>query len=355
MSAGSMAVVKTGPGRDGVVYRTVSERPVEAGEVRARVLVAGICASDLAIAHDRIRLAVRPPVVLGHEFVGSVVEVGAGVEHWSPGDVVVSETAFGTCGTCRMCRTGHENVCAQKELLGYAHDGAFASTVTLPAKRLHHPPSGVAIEALALAEPLACATHALLEQARLRPGDVAVVFGPGTLGLLSLQVARAAGATVVLCGRTAERLEIGRSLGAEHVVDVAARDVAPLVGELTDGQGCDVFVECSGSEAGARLGLELLRRRGQLVQQGFAKQPLTVPFDEIAYKELRIVGSLGQTWSSWELALALLGAGRIRTRELVTDRLPLSDWSDGFDRVEHRSGGKVFLLPDDTVYPEVVP
>lgn len=348
-----MGVVKEGPGRQRIRYRPVAVRELEPGQVRAQVLCAGICASDLAVASDRIRLTVRPPVVLGHEFVGRVVELGSGVTGWTEGATVVSETAFRVCGTCRMCLTGHDNVCPGKELIGYAHDGAFAQTVVLEASRLHRAPAGVALEALVLTEPLACCAHALLEQATIRPGDFVVVFGPGTIGLLSLQVARAAGATTVLCGRSSARLELGRQLGADHVVDVSDDEPAPLVAELSGGDGCDVFVECSGSETGLRTGLEVVRRRGQLIQQGFSGVPVMVPLDEVAYKELRVAGALGQKWSSWELALTLLSSGRVRTAELVTDRLPLSDWSEGFDLVERRAGGKVLLLPYGDVASEV--
>ena len=143
-----MGVVKEGPGRQRIRYRPVAVRELEPGQVRAQVLCAGICASDLAVASDRIRLTVRPPVVLGHEFVGRVVELGSGVTGWAEGATVVSETAFRVCGTCRMCLTGHDNVCPGKELIGYAHDGAFAQTVVLEASRLHRAPAGVALEAL---------------------------------------------------------------------------------------------------------------------------------------------------------------------------------------------------------------
>lgn len=341
-----MGVVKEGAGRHAVSYRPVPIRELRPGEVRAQVLYAGICGSDLEIVSDRIALMVRPPVVLGHEFVGRIVEVGPEVTGWQEGETVVSETAFHVCGVCRMCRSGHDNVCPQKELLGYAHDGAFADFVVLRSDRLHRAPDGVELEALALTEPLACCAHALLEQAAIGAGDRVVVFGPGTIGLLSLQIARAVGAHVVLVGRSRARLELGVSLGAEHVVDTTEGDVASILADLSDGQGCDMFVECSGSEAAVALGAEALRRRGCFVQQGFFGSTVATPLDRFVYKELQLVGSLGQKRSSWELALDLLATGRVSAGRLVTDRLPMSRWSDGFDRVGRRRGGKVLLQPD---------
>jgi L-iditol 2-dehydrogenase len=238
------------------------------GQILAEVVYAGICSSDLHLESADIQLNVRTPVIMGHEFAGRVVEVGPEVEGLSPGQPVVSETAFYTCGHCLACLTGNENVCGQKELLGYVHPGVFTEYVVLWAQRVHLVPEAVSLRAAVLAEPLACAVRGLYEQIHITPGDVVVVAGAGTMGLLSAQLAKAAGATVVVTGLPddQQRLAMALELGADVAVDVVHQDVQHLVLDMTSGEGADVYVECSGAPAAVRMGLELTRRRGQYLQ-----------------------------------------------------------------------------------------
>jgi L-iditol 2-dehydrogenase len=284
---------------------------------------------------------------MGHEFVGCIDGVGDGVEGWQIGETVVSETAFSVCGRCAMCRTGHDNVCADKELIGYVHDGAFARYVVVPSRRLHRVPATVRGMELALAEPLAGCTHAMIEQVEILPGDVVVLLGAGTVGLISLQIAKMLGATVILCGRSPHRLTLGQELGADYVIDLNVDEPQSLVSELSAGRGCDVFVECSGTPDAATLGVELLRRRGRLLLQGLVGTPVTFGVDEVAYKELIVTGTMGQKWSAWERAMKLLGTGVVKLRPIISDVLPLSEWRHGFHLVETRSRQKILLQPTD--------
>jgi L-iditol 2-dehydrogenase len=339
------AVVKERRGPGGVAYREVPDREPGEGLVKVRVAFAGVCGSDIHILHDRIGLRLAPPVVMGHEFIGEIAEVGPDVSGWQPGDAVVAETAFAVCGKCRMCRSGHDNVCPEKELIGYVHDGAFAPFVIVPASRLHTAPGALDDPGFALAEPLAGCTHAMLEQCTVVAGDVVVIVGPGTVGLLSLQLAKAMGAKVILCGRSEHRLELGARLGADHTINLRETSPQALVERLTQREGCDIFVECSGSQDAITLGLSLLRRRGQFVQQGLSEAPVSVPFDQVAYKELVVSGSLGQKWTAWERALALLRDGQIDLAPMVSDVLPLDRWDDAFALAEGRQRHKIVFSP----------
>ena len=321
-----LAVVKESRGEGQVAYRDVPDPTPGKGQAKIKVHYAGICGSDIHIYHDRIGLRLNPPVVMGHEFVGTIVDIGSGVSSWSAGDRVVSETAFRVCGRCLMCRSGHDNVCPEKELIGYVHNGAFAEWLIVPVERLHRPPSGVPDETVVMSEPLAGCIHGMIEQCTVQAGDLVVLMGPGTVGLISLQIAKLLGARTVMCGQSVHRLALAATLGANHVVDLSADDPAEVVQSLSDGAGCDVFVECAGSAEAVSLGLRLLRRRGRFLQQGLLSQPASVAFDDIAYKELVVTGTMGQKWTAWERAMDLLGSDAVKLQPLVSHvptRLPI--------------------------------
>lgn len=342
------ALVKYAPGAGNVELREVPKPSPGPGEVLVAVKATGICGSDLHIYHDDIQLLLRPPVVIGHEFAGVIAELGAGVEGLHVGQQVTCETAVRTCGQCWACRTGWYNACSQKELLGYVFDGGFAPYCAVPARLIHPLPEGVDFVAGAVSEPLACCVHAINELAGVEAGETVLISGPGTIGLLSLQVASAGGARVLICGTTAdqERLALARELGAYETMVVDAGGVVERVRELTMGDGADLFIECSGAPPAARLGLEATRRCGRYLQIGLASGPFELDLAQVAYKELRVFGSLGQRWTAWHRALALLERGAVQTRPLVTDVLPLSAWREAFDRFERKQAIKIVLQPE---------
>lgn len=342
-----LALLKEAPGAGNVKLKEVPEPIAGLGQVRIAVKAAGICGSDIHILHDDIKLVVKPPVVMGHEFSGFIDQIGEGVEGWHVGDRVTAETTVRTCGKCISCRTGYYNRCANKEILGYVHNGAFAPYTVVHASRLHRLPDEVDFVSGAMTEPTACCVRALYELARITPGDTVMVAGPGAIGLLSAQLARAAGACVFVAGTPPDRgrLELARELGADETLVAGEDDVRAAVLGATDGQGCDVFVEASGAPAAARMGMDLVRRNGQYVQIGLAGEPFEIDLSLLAYKELRMVGSLGQIWTAWRRALPLMASGKVQTRPLATHILPLTEWQEGFRIFEEKEGIKVILTP----------
>ena len=339
------AVVKMARGVGNVDLREVPEPSPGAGQVKIAVKAAGICGTDLHIYHDEF--ATRPPVVMGHEVAGVVVEVGAGVERVGPGDRVTSETYFSTCGACRFCRAGQPNLCPHRRSIGSAVDGAFATYLVVPEKNVRPLPERVDFVAGALTEPLACVVHGALELPKVTAGDVAVVSGPGAIGLLTAQVVKAAGATVVVLGTGVDehRLRLAAELGADHVVNVEETDAQALVGGLTGGFGADIVYECAGAGPSAANLLGLVRRKGQYAQIGLFGKPIAWDLDQVCYKELAVTGSNASVPSAWDKALRLMAEGRVRTRELVTDAFPLAEWGEAFRRFEARSGVKAVLQP----------
>ena len=339
-----LALVKTARGVGNIELVEMPEPSPAPGEAKIEVKACGICGTDIHIYHDRSET--RPPVIMGHEFSGVVCELGEGVEQVAVGDRVVSETTVRSCGVCRYCRMGAYDICPTRWGLGRGGNGAFARYLVMRAEMLHHLPENVDHFAGALTEPLACCVHAATEFTHIAAGDIVLITGDGAIGLLTMQVAKAAGATVVLCGHHDGRLALGRELGADICLNAKREDPGPLVRELSDGYGADVVIECSGSESAIDLGLDLVRRQGQYTQLGLAGGPVTVGLDQIAYKELRVAGSFNQQWTSWERALRYLREGTVQTRPLITEILPLSQWREGFDLYEHRQATKVILVPE---------
>jgi L-iditol 2-dehydrogenase len=343
------AIVKYTAGKGNVEVRDVKEPRPRAGQVKVEVKAAGVCGSDLHIYHDEIAIPIEPPVVIGHEFAGVIAEVGDGVERLHVGDRVTCETTAWSCGRCLQCRLGHYNMCAERRVMGYALDGCFAKYCVVNEQQVHLLPGNVDFVSGALTEPLACCVHALLELTSLSAGDVVVITGPGSIGLLCLQLIKAAGGYAVMCGTSqdTERLALARRFGADMAVNVETEDVLELVRGLTSSQGADVFVECAGAPSAARLGLEATRRGGQYTQVGLFPDPFELSFDLIAYKELRVTGSLGQRWTSWQRALSLMTQGQVDTKSLVSHILPLTEWREAFRLFEERQGLKIVLTPVD--------
>jgi L-iditol 2-dehydrogenase len=342
-----LALMKLGPGRGNLELREIEEPSPQKDQVMVEVQAAGLCASDLHIRDWDIQLKLRPPVVIGHEFAGKIAALGRGVENLRIGQRVTSETAFYVCGHCIPCRNGEYNACADKELIGYVHDGCFTKYVVVPVERIHPLPENVSTLDAALCEPLACVTMAVLELTNISPGDLVVVAGPGPIGLLASQVALSAGAKVVVCGIDGDenRLKIAEKLGVLKTVNAAKEDLRSVIREIGHDEGADVYLECAGSPSAVRAGLKVVRRRGQFTLIGLSAAPFELDFSLIAYKEIVVRGSLGQKWSSWKRALHLLSTGQVKTGPLITHEFPLTEWENAFAAFEEQREIKVVLHP----------
>jgi L-iditol 2-dehydrogenase len=260
---------------------------------------------------------------------------------------VTTETYFHLCGACRFCRGGRPNLCPERRSIGSGVHGGFAPFVVVPERNVHRLPLGLSFAEAALSEPLACVVRGALELPKVTAGDVAVIAGPGAIGLLTLQVARTAGATVVVLGTAADarRLALARELGAVRAIDIDAEDAAPAIQELTDGWGADIVYECSGAGSAALGLLDHVRRGGQYAQIGLFGKPVAWDLDRVCLKELRVTGSNASVPSAWRTALRLLGEGQVRAAPLISDVYPLTDWQAAFQRFERREGVKLLLDP----------
>ena len=340
-----LAVVKAARGEGNVALREMPIPAPGSGEILLAVRAAGICGTDLHIYHDEY--PTQPPVILGHELAGEVAAIGDGVTRVAPGDRITTETYFHLCGTCRFCRGGQPNLCPERRSIGSAVNGGFAPFVVVPERNVHRLPDGLSLREAALTEPIACVVHGALELPKVSAGDVAIVAGPGAIGLLTLQVARAAGAAVIVLGTAADRrrLALANDLGAARVIDISEEDPAPIVSGLTGGWGADIVFECSGAGPAALDLLRYVRRGGQYAQIGLFGKPVAWDLDTVCMKELRVTGSNASVPSAWRTALRLLADGSVRTGPLISDVYPLTGWADAFARFEAREGVKLLLEP----------
>jgi L-iditol 2-dehydrogenase len=317
----------------------LAERPIRgpgAGEVVLDVRGVGICGTDLHIEAGEYPSV--PPVTLGHEVCGVVADAGADVDVAWLGERVVIETYASTCGTCRFCRDGRRNLCVDRRSLGTHVDGGMAPRVVVPARNLHRVPEWLSDHAATLCEPLACVANCLLDPPVVGAGDRVLVVGPGAIGLLAAQVARACGGRVSVRGtpRDAARLALAGRLG--FTTELAGSGAGA-------GEAPDVVVECSGSEPGVRHGLEVLRRGGRFVQIGLRGADITVPFDLICFHELTVTSGFASTPRSWRTAMRLVHDRAVELEPLVTEVLPLASWERAFSRSRAGDGVKFVLDP----------
>jgi len=340
-------LVKTARGVDNLELRELPDPRPSGSEVLVEVAAAGICGSDVHIKHDTT--SYNPPVVIGHEYSGRVVEVGDSVTNIRVGDLVTSPaTAY--CGQCHPCKTGHMNRCTDpnRRILGYSRaNGAFAKYLVVPEYIVHKLPDGLPLEEAALAEPTACVVHTIAELTPIRPGDVVLVQGPGTTGLIALQVARSMGAAkVIVTGMTADRwrLDIAERLGADLTMDVQQeQDAVEAVKRESHGVGADVVIEASGSGAARRQGFEFVKTAGYVSLIGIQGKATDINMDHIVMKELHVLGTWGTLPSTWVMTLRMMASRKIDVRPLITHRLPLREWQKGFDLMESQKAIKVLF------------
>ena len=329
----------------------IPEPKAARGHVKIKVEYCGICGSDMKFYHWNMRpgLNIPIPVTFGHEYSGTVAEIGEGVEGIAVGDRVVSETPEIYCGKCEQCRTGNILLCSHKRSIGYQTDGAMADYVAIRQELVHKIPDNVSLKEAALCEPAAVAAHAVYDKAAVQPGDTVIVFGPGTIGLLVLQMVKAAGCRAILVGtgRDKRRLAIGRELGADEILSFDEEDIAEKIRELTRGRGADAAFECSGAGAVINQAIVSLKKAGELVIVSlFPNGDIPVSaFNTLVNNEIRITGSYGQRYKGWEKALQLMSSGQLNAGAIETDVFSLEDWEKGFAKAERKEGVKILLKP----------
>jgi len=332
-----------------VELRELPVPSVDDEDVLLQVGAVSVCGSDVHQYHNSQSWPVRVPVVLGHEFCGTVAKVGSRVKGFREGDRVVSETAATICGECLYCRTGDYNLCPKRSGFGYGADGAMANYIRVPARCLHHIPDSLPFEQAALTEPCCVAYNAVVVKSDIRPGDTVVVIGPGPIGLLCAETARLSGAgTLIVAGITQDssRLEVARALGVTQTADVHSIDIVEYVRSIGDGLGADFVIDAAGASAALQMALEIVRPGGQITKVGWGPQPLNFSLDPLVQKAVRLQGSFSHTFKNWEKVVAMLAAGQINLGPIISQVAALDQWQDCFDGMHEGRYVKAVLRPN---------
>lgn len=309
------------------------------GEAVIRVQAAGLCGTDYRIwTGDRV---VSYPRVMGHEFVGTVLAVSAGVDGLTAGVKVAVEPNY-SCGACPLCREGNRNLCLSRTAVGIDIDGGFAEQARVPARCCWAAPGGVGDEALMLTEPLAVVVRAV-RRGQPEAGETAAVLGVGTLGLLAIQVLKARGARVLAVARSDRRLALASELGADAVT-IAERpaEMATAARSFSGREGVDLVVETAGTARAVEQAVELCRPGGRIVLTGLPHEPTELNFFWVVRRELRILGSMIYQ-DEFSEAMRLLAGGAVRVDRLLTHRFPLERIHEAFEAHRSRDSIKVAL------------
>jgi L-iditol 2-dehydrogenase len=226
-------------------------------------------------------------------------------------------------------------------------DGAFAEYLCIRPEVCHKLPDSVSFKAAAMGEPLAVAVRATIERTQVHSGDRVVVSGPGCVGLLTLMVAKLEGAQVLIAGLAKDqlRLDCAAGLGADRIVNLAEESLTEVVAEWAGGAGADLVYECAGSEASLNGCLDVVRKEGTVVQVGVYPGAVTSELNRVMMKELRLIGTYGYVWTSWNRAVKLLGDGRLDLEPLVSHEFDLADYEEAFRVTQDDSAIKVVLYP----------
>jgi threonine 3-dehydrogenase len=321
---------------------------IKPDEVLLKVEATAICGSDLhfyewdAFAQSKL----KPPITIGHEFAGEIVEVGRDVTGYQVGDYATADSHI-VCGVCPVCQMGLQHICQNLKIFGNEVDGSFAEYVAVPQTSLFRLSRDVPSAVGAILEPLGGATQAVL----IEPvtGKSVVVFGDGPIGLLAVGVARWAGASkVTLVGATPERLEIGRAMQADATLNVRdlGDDLPQAILDDTAGVGVDVVIEASGAPQAARQAFKVVRKGGRVTLFGIFPGAFEFDFNySVILRQITVRGVAGRhMWDTWKQVEGLLHAG-LDPSPVITCDMPMAEYEEGIRQMLSKVCGKVVLRP----------
>jgi len=326
-------------GPEKMEIREVEVPQVEEGEVLLRVAACAICGTDVRIFHHG-HSHVQPPQTTGHEIAGEIVEVGKGVEGYKVGDKVVVITVI-SCGRCRYCRRGLQNLCPEQKYIGYDYPGGFAEFLKIPREGVERgnllvlPPDADLLEA-SLVEPLSCVVNGQ-SYLNIGFGENVLVIGAGPIGCMHVELARNRGAgKIFLADISQERLKLAQVVEADEYINSQEENLTQRILELTDNLGADVIIVAASSGSAQEEALEMVAPQGRIsFFGGLPRENPTIKFDSnvVHYKEVGVFGVFASHASQYEEAAKLIYSGRVRAKRLITHVLSLEEVVKGIDLV----------------------
>ena len=337
-----LALVKSEAG-PGLRLEDVPVPNIGINDVLIRVHKTGICGTDLHIESwdPWAARTIKPPLVIGHEFVGDIVEVGSNVTGFKPGDLVSGEGHV-VCGKCRHCLAGQRHLCVDTVGLGVGRDGAFAQYVALPMTNIWHHGPGIDEDVAAIFDPFGNAVHTALAFPVL--GEDVLVSGAGPIGLMATAVVRHAGARhVVVSEPNAFRRDLAVTMGATLAVDPRERDLHSAQQELGMVEGFDIALEMSGVEAALRGAIDNMAHGGRIAILGIPTDEISLDVNAIVFNQLTLRGIYGrEMYETWYQMTVMLQSG-LDISPVITHRLPYSEFAEGFAIAGSGRSGKVVL------------
>lgn len=321
------------------------------------VKAAGICGADLHWQSGAF--SAENPFVLGHEFSGVICQKGGRVdESWKIGDRVVSDNTGDACGRCSACRRGDFVHCLHRKTLGAGMDGGFARYVRIPGRILRMNPNclmrlpdGISFEEGAVLEPAANAYRAVVREGDVRPGDTVVVAGLGALGLYSIQLAKLAGASDILCiGQRSDvekRFPLARACGATDMIVADEEDVPARVRALAGEDGVRVAVDAAGAPVVMKQAMEYLQHDGRFIKIGNPPVSYDGTLLPLIDKQITVVGHMGYDADCWHQVMKLTSRGQLQLRPLIGAVLPLREYEKGYALMRAQQVAKAVLIPEE--------
>jgi threonine 3-dehydrogenase len=336
------AIVKHEAGM-GLSLAEVPRPEVGTNDVLVKVLKTSICGTDVHIFNwdAWAQKTIKPPMVIGHEFVGVVAEVGSNVH-----DVAIGETVSGeghvVCGRCRNCLAGRRHLCMNTVGVGVNRNGAFAEYVAIPVTNVWHADPGISLDVLSCFDPLGNAAHTALSFKVL--GEDVLITGAGPIGCMAAAIARHAGARhIVVTDMNPYRLELAKRLGADRVVDVSKAKLPDVVRELGMKEGFDVGMEMSGSAQALRDMIDVMCHGGKIAQLGILPPGTVIDWDKVVFNGLTIKGIYGrEMYETWYLMTSMIQSG-LDVSPIITHRFKYSSFEEGFEVMRSGKSGKVVL------------
>ena len=327
----------------GLWLQDVPEPVCGINDVLIKVLKTGICGTDLHIYNwdAWARKTIPAPMVVGHEFVGEIVAVGANVNDFFPGEIVSGEGHV-VCGRCRNCLAGRRHLCAHTQGVGVNRPGAFAEYLALPMSNVWHQQPGIALDVAAIFDPFGNAVHTALSFGLL--GEDVLVTGAGPIGIMGAAVARHAGARhVVITDVNPYRLELAKKMGVTLAVNARERDLADVQKELGMSEGFDVGLEMSGNPAAFRAMLASMSHGGKIALLGIPSEDMAIDWNTVIFNMLTIKGIYGrEMYETWYKMTVMLQSG-LDISPVITHRLPYTEFEQGFAAMQSGNSGKVVL------------
>jgi len=316
---------------------------VGVNDVLIKVKRTGICGTDLHIYHwdAWAQKTIPVPLTVGHEFVGEIVEVGANVTDFFPGEIVSGEGHV-VCGLCRNCLAGRRHLCKDTSGVGVNRPGAFAEFISLPMTNVWHHRPGIDLDVAAIFDPFGNAVHTALSFPIL--GEDVLITGAGPIGIMAAAVARHAGARFVVVTDINEyRLELARKMGATVALNVKSGSLNDVQAQLGMQEGFDVGLEMSGNPAALQSMIGALCHGGKIAMLGIPNGPIDVDWNKVVFNMLTVKGIYGrEMYETWYKMSVMLQSG-LDILPVITHRFPVADWEQGFEVMSSGQSGKVIL------------